>query len=229
MPLTPKHTALKALQKRLENLAQIGFEKAGIAYKPHAAVLDDDDPDTATRSLIDIYGDAANSIYTDISNEISQVAKSWSEPATRPVAANFAALFREKAALYAFSNENVLKAINAWIQDRNAFSSPSSPRESDDDAQQLYAEFYAILLQFGVIRQARAPWIQAAHAVCDAQKRFVKNTLTQAERLLKRSNEIDETSDLPSWLDAMNSRLMPFGFALVSIDSYLTLVDTEEE
>lgn len=216
---------LKKIQKTVGELAQVGFDKVGIRYNP-IDLGDDDDPDVQSRDVLDIYRD---------------VMASWNGGAAVPVAQDMQAGLRATAKRYAHDNREIEPAIEAWFGDRrtmnstkfgaaHAHRSATSHRSGDavwrSDAQAIENECKRILAFYGVLQTPKSPWISSAFAVCESQKRMVKNLLHQANKQIERVG-VDGDLSLADWISTMNERLESFDIAIEIVDEWMTIVDIE--
>ncbi len=223
---------LKILQKAAGEIAQAGLDKIGIKYEPSA---DDGDPDTQTRDIFDIVFDVAAA-----GNGV-------------PVAQSARPACMALVDRYAGNNGEVRKAIDVWFADRRELDdilSIGRAKRGDSaaaaqnrthaalksDRETIRRECLRIMAFFGVLQEPENPWLRSAFAVCEAQRRYAKNLLYQADRQVRDEHACAKAEDengaigdmtLSDWIEAMNGRLEPFGIALECIENRLTVADCD--
>lgn len=222
---------LKRIQKTVDEIAQLGFDRMGIRYSP-IHVDDEDDPDVRQRDVLDIYRD---------------VVSTWKGGAASPVPPKMRPALRIMAERYCHRNVEAKAAVEAWLEDRRLINTPEVPFLPQDnaalgttDAQSIESECKRILAFYGVLQSPKWPWLFSAYEVCRAQKRAVKNLLNQANRQIERTLP-GKTTDTPThdadspshpltledWVSAMNERLSSFDIALEILDDWITIANIE--
>lgn len=224
---------LKRIQRTVDEIAQVGFDRMGIRYSP-IHVDDEDDPDVRQRDVLDIYRD---------------VVSTWKGGAASPVPLKMRPALRIMAKRYCHRNVEAEAAVESWIEDRRLINTPNVHAPQQDnatlettDAQIIESECRRVLAFYGVLQSPKWPWLSSAYEVCKAQKRAAKNLLNQANRQIERrlheenadtstndAESLSHTLTLEDWVSAMNERLSAFDIALEIVDDWITIADIKSD